>query len=121
EVLRAISRAPRIVRGRDLIPFLRRPGNRDCLRALAKLEKWFLRQKDIHHAAAMIHHADLTARSRCDGSTVLSRHTTRNYLMLIGALASPYVAAIFAYQRAPEFFDVLSAALLVVARGGGAC
>jgi hypothetical protein len=115
EVLRAISRAPRIVRGRDLIPFLRRPGNRDCLRVLVKLEKWFLRQYDVHHAAAMIHHADLTARSRCDGSTVLSRHTTQNYLMLIGALASPYVAAIFAYQRAPEFFDVLSTALLVVA------
>ena len=85
EVLRAISHSPRVVRGRDLIPFLRRPDNRDCLRVLGKLEAWFLRQYDVHHAAAMIHHADQTARSRCDGSSVLSRHTTRNYLVLIGA------------------------------------
>jgi AraC-like DNA-binding protein len=118
EVLRAISRAPRILRGRDLIPFLRRPGNRDCLRVLGKLEAWFLRQYDVHHAAAMIHHADQTERFRCEGSSVLSRHTTRNYLVLIGLLASPYVAGIFAYARAPAFFDAVSAGLLVMAAAG---
>ena len=118
EVLRAIARAPRILRGRDMIPFLRRPGNRDCLRVLGKLEAWFLRQYDVHHAAAMIHHADQTARARCDGNSVLSRHTTRNYLLVIGVLASPYVAGIFAYARAPALFDAVSAAMLVVANAG---
>ena len=118
EVLRAISRSQRILRGRDLIPFLRRPGNRDCLRVLGKLEAWFLRQYDVHHAAAMIHHADQTARSRCDGNSVLSRHTTRNYLMLIGVLVAPYVAAIFAYARAPAVFDAVSAAMLLVVNAG---
>ena len=118
EVLRAVARTPRILRGRDMIPFLRRPGNRDCLRVLGKLEAWFLRQYDVHHAAAMIHHADQTARSRCEGNSVLSRHTTRNYLLLIGILASPYVAGIFFYARAPAVFDAISAALLVVANAG---
>lgn len=118
EVLRAIARAPRVLRGRDMIPFLRRPANRDCLRVLGKLEAWFLRQYDVHHAAAMIHHAAQTARARCDGNSVLSRHTTRNYLLVIGALASPYVAGIFLYARAPAFFDALSAALLMVASAG---
>jgi hypothetical protein len=117
-VLRAISRSQRILRGRDLIAFLRRPGNRDCLRVLGKLEAWFLRQYDVHHAAAMIHHADHTARSRSDGDTVLSRHTTRNYLMLIGVLAFPYLAAIFAYARAPALFDAVSAAMLLAANAG---
>ena len=118
EVLRAIASAPRIVRGRDMIPFLRRPRNRDCLRVLGKLESWFLRQYDVHHAAAMIHHADQTARARCDGGSVLSRHTTRNYLLLIGLLASPYIAGIFAYARAPLLFDVVASAMLVVANAG---
>ena len=73
----AISRRSGSVRGRDLIPFLRRPGNRDCLRVLGKLEAWFLRQYDVHHAAAMIQHADQTARSRCDGEHACSRATAR--------------------------------------------
>jgi len=118
EVLRAIASAPPILRGRDMIPFLRRPGNRDCLRVLGKLEAWFLRQYDVHHAAAMIHHADQTARAHCDGNSVLSRHTTRNYLLVIGVLASPYIAGIFAYARAPALFDAVSAAMLVVANAG---
>jgi hypothetical protein len=115
EVLRAISRAPRIQRGRDLIPFLRRPGHRDCLRVLGKLEAWFLRQYDVHHAAAMIYHGEHTARGYTAGDVVLSHHTTRNYLLLIGALASPYVAAAFAYERAPAIFDGVSAATLLLA------
>ncbi len=118
EVLRAVARVPRIQRGRDMLPFLRRPGNRDCLRVLGKLEAWFLRQYDVHHAAAMIHHADQTARARSNGDSVLSRHTTRNYLLVIGVLASPYIAGVFGYARAPAFFDALSAAMLVVANAG---
>jgi hypothetical protein len=102
-----------VVRGRDLIPFLRRPGNRDCLRVLGKLEAWFLRQYDVHHAAAMIHHRDNVARALCLNDAVLSRHRTGNYLLLIALIAAPYVAGIFAYARAPLFFDALSAALLV--------
>jgi hypothetical protein len=115
EVLRAISRSERVVRGRDLIPFLRRPENRDCLRVLDKLEAWFLRQYDVHHAAAMIHHKDHVARGVPDADSVLSRHSTRNYLLLIAVLASPYVAGVFAYARAPFLFDAVSAAMLVVA------
>jgi hypothetical protein len=120
EIHRAIEAGSglRVSRGRDLVPFLRRRDNRDCLRVLGRLERWFLRQYDVHHAAAMIHHADQTARSRCEGNSVLSRHTTRNYLLLIGILASPYVAGIFFYASAPALFDAVSAALLVVANAG---
>jgi hypothetical protein len=74
----AISRehAPRVHRGRELAPYLRRLGNRDVLRLLGKLEAWFLRQYDIHHAAAMIQHADNVAKN---GSTATRscRATTR--------------------------------------------
>jgi hypothetical protein len=82
---------------------------------LGKLEAWFLRQYDVHHAAAMIHHKDHVARALSDDDSVLSRHTTRNYLVLISAIAAPFVAAVFAYGRAPAFFDFASAALLFAA------
>ena len=116
EVLRAIcdSPSPRVLRGRDLNPFLRRPRNRDCRRVLGKLEAWFLRQYDIHSAAAMIHHADMLRRGVPDADRVLSRHKGSTYLALLTALASPFVAAIFAYDRAPGFFDVVCAAELLL-------
>jgi hypothetical protein len=96
-----------VERGRDLVPFLRRLGNRDCLRVLEKLEAWFLRQYDIHLAAAMIEHAANVARRVDDGDRVLSRHRTSNYVLLLGALAAPFVAAALAFDRAPMVFDLL--------------
>jgi hypothetical protein len=117
EVRRAIARDGdvNVLRTQDLSPFLRRPCNRDSLRVLRKLGAWFLRQYDIHHAAAMIHHGEDLARGRVDGSRVLSRHRTRNYLLAIAVLASPFVGAIFAYQRVPRFFDLVCAGELVLA------
>ena len=62
EVLRAVcvKGHEQIDRSSDLVHFLRRPGNRDCMRVLGKLERWFLRQYDVARGAAVIHHeADL--------------------------------------------------------------
>lgn len=117
EVCEAIGRAgPELIeRGRDLSPFLRRPGNKDCLRVLGKLERWFLRQYDIHHAAVMITHAQHLAAGREDGDRVLSRHRTRNYVGALMVLASPFVGAAFAYERAPEFFDLICGVEVMVA------
>jgi len=117
EVLHAICRngGRRVRLGHDLSPFLRRPGNRDCLRVLEKLTAWFLRQYDVHNAAAMIQHADLITRSRVDPDRVLSRHTTANYAAALAVLVSPFLLAIFAYERAPLYFDLACSAELVFA------
>ncbi len=96
-------------RGRELAPYLRRLGNRDALRLLGKLEAWFLRQYDIHHAAAMIQHADNVAKGRLDADAILSRHNTPNYLAALVAIASPFTAAAFFYDSAPHVFDALCA------------
>ena len=116
EVHQAIagSRA-RVQRGRELSPFLRRPGNRDCLRLLGKLESWFLRQYDVHHAAVMIQHAHALAEGRCSGDHVLSRHRTRNYVAVLALLAAPFIAAAVAYDAAPRFFDAVCALELMIA------
>jgi hypothetical protein len=97
-------------RGRDLAPFLRRPGNKDCLRLLSRLQGWFLRRYDVHHAAAVIHHADAMSSRTDDADRVLSRHGTRNYLVGLSALALPFLLAALFYDRAPGFFDALCAA-----------
>jgi hypothetical protein len=117
EVRRAIGNHGRqwVRRGRELSPFLRRPENRDCLRVLEKLASWFLRQYDVHYAAVIIHHADQVARGSASPDRVLSRHTTANYVGGLFLIASPFLAAIFAYERAPFFFDVACAAELIVA------
>ncbi len=116
EVLRAIGLGPisPISRGRELTPFLRRMKNRDCLRVLKKLESWFLRQYDVFHAAMVINHADHMARGQDDGDTVLSRHKTRNYLLALGLLASPFIAAIFGYQSQPRLFDAIGSLELII-------
>ena len=95
EVMRAICRggAEETLRARDLVPFLRRSGNRDCLRLLSNLQGWFLRVYDIQHAASMIYHADRIALREADGEgdRVLSRHTTGNYLLALAGIASPWI------------------------------
>ena len=110
EVRAAISRGADLVeRARELVPYLRRPGNRDVLRLLERLEAWFLRQYDIHHAAVMIQHAADVARGRIDPDRVLSRHNTRTYVASLAAIAAPFAGAAFFYERAPRLFDALCA------------
>jgi hypothetical protein len=111
EVLVAVTRSGiRSVRcARDLTPFLRRPGNRDCQRILGKLELWFLRQYDVHHAAVMRHHAEALRRGAVDPDRVLSRHGTRAYLLALLLPALPLLAGVFFYERAPALFDALAA------------
>ena len=109
EVLRAVCRfgGSRVTRGRDLSPFLNRVGNRDCSRLLKKLETFFLRQYDVHHAAALLHHAANLQRGRDDTEVVLSYYSTRTYLLGLLGGALPFLAAVFAYERAPFLFDLL--------------
>jgi hypothetical protein len=85
EVLRAVNArgGRRVSRGKDLVPYLRQRGNRDCLRVLQGLEAWFLRQYDVSNAAAAIQH-----------------------LAALAALTAPFVAALFVYTRAPRLFDL---------------
>lgn len=107
EVLDAICEpgCRHIERGRDLSIFLRRPGSRDCQRLLSKLETYFLRQYDVHHAAALRHHAALLQREANDSDRRLSRHGTRTYLLALAIPALPFLAAIFFYRRDPRLFD----------------
>jgi hypothetical protein len=111
EVLRAVARPGirSVDRGRDLSPFLRRPGNRDCLRILSHLETFFLRQYDVHNAAVMRHNAEALRRGPVDPERVLSRHGTRTYLLALTLPVLPMLAAAFAYERAPRLFDWLAA------------
>ncbi len=107
EVLHAIRAGPgSIQRPVDLVPFLRRP-SRDCQRVLEKLEAWFLRRYDIRHSSAVIHHRAALARGDSDARRVLSRHSPRNYALVLAALTAPFLGAAFAYQRAPLVFDIL--------------
>jgi hypothetical protein len=111
EVLRAVMRPGirSVSRARDLTPFLRRPGNRDCQRILGRLEHWFLRQYDVHHAAVMRHHAEALRTGAVEPDRVLSRHGTRAYVLALLLPSLPFVAAIFAYDSAPQLFDSLAA------------
>src|SRR5262249_11874570 len=120
EVHRAIrsTGSARVERGRDLVPFLRRPDNRDCARVLDKLQAWFLRRYDIHHAAVMIRHADNLTHGRDDANRVLSRHHTRPYVAILAALAAPFIGASFFYRSAPLLFDLLCSAELLLATAG---
>jgi hypothetical protein len=111
EVLRAVTRPGirSVSRARDLVLFLRRPANRDCQRILQRLELWFLRQYDVHHAAVIRHHAEGLRSGPVDPDRVLSRHGTRSYVLALTFPALPFLAAIFAYERAPRLFDTLAA------------
>ena len=108
ELLDAITtdQATQIRRGCDITPFLRR-GDRNCLRLLKKLEHWFLRQYDIRHSSAIIHHAACLERGSDDGSETLTWHTPTIHATALGVLTAPFVGAAIAYQRAPQFFDAL--------------
>ena len=111
EVLNAIAvlGTKRIERSRDLMPFLRR-ADRNCQRILGKLERWFLRIYDIQHSSAIIQHA--AALSAAGGVTdrALTWHRPRILAALLAVMISPFVAAAVAYERAPDFFDILCSA-----------
>ncbi len=108
EVLRVAALNGRwISRGRDLSPFLRRRNSRACRRVLVGLERWFLRQYDVHHAAALIRHENELRRGRDDAAKRLSYHEPRNYLLALGLLVLPFVGALFGYRSAPQLFDAL--------------
>jgi len=116
EVLRAIraTDGEGIRRGSDLVPFLRRR-DRDSIRVLGRLERWFLRQYDIPNASAVIHHAAYLESGVDDAEATLTWHTQRIHAVLLAVLAAPFVGATFAYGRAPHFFDLLfSAEVLLV-------
>ncbi len=101
EVLCAVAAdgAGPVARARDLTVFLRRPRNRDCARVLEKLERWFLRQYDVHHGAVMINHAARLARGGEDPGRVLSWHSRGVYLLALALPALPFLAAVFAYRE----------------------
>ncbi|MCZ6464595.1 MAG: hypothetical protein O7A09_09690 [Proteobacteria bacterium] len=115
EVLLAIGaqEGREIWRCDELVPFLRRP-SRDCRRLLKKLEAWFLRQYDIHHSSAMIRHGAWIERGVELGRRILTRHGTRNYALMLGLITTPYVAAAFAYERAPLLFDAVCSAQMAL-------
>jgi len=112
EVKRACSvpGAERILRGRDLSPFLRRLRNKDCIRLLEKVKLYFLRQYDVVHSSAVIHHLGLLAKGRDDADRILTRHSARNYGISLGLLSLPFLGAAMAYERAPLLFDLAAAA-----------
>jgi hypothetical protein len=111
EVLAAITLgdAGEILHGADITPFLRR-GDRDCLRILEKLERYFLRQYDIRHSSAIIHHAATLRSGGDDSGRLLTWHTQRIHALVLLALAVPFIAAAFAYEESPRFFDIVCSA-----------
>jgi hypothetical protein len=119
EVLAAIGAGgrTRLARGRDFAPFLRRPRHRDCLRLLKRLETWFLRRYDVHHAAAVIQHGACLAEGRNDADRILSRHSARNYAALLGLSLLPFVGAAFAYRRFAPVFDLWASAEVALVNG----
>jgi len=101
EVLRAVAAdgAGPVGRARELRPFLRRPRNRDCARVLEKLERWFLRQYDVHHGAVMLNHAARLAAGRSEPERALSWHSRGTYLLALGLPALPFALSIFFYRE----------------------
>jgi hypothetical protein len=115
EVLAAIAvlGTNRIERSRDLMPFLCR-ADRNCQRILGKLERWFLRIYDIQHSSAIIQHAALLAAGEGITDRTLTWHRPRILTALLALMISPFVAGAIAYDRAPEFFDILCSAEVLV-------
>lgn len=120
EVLAAIClrRDPKLLRGRDLEPFLRRAGSPDVLRLLGRLETYLLRQYAVSQAACLLHHAHHLRAGRDDADRVLSRHRTRNYLLALALPSLPFLSAIFVYERARLAIDLVAVAGVVAALAG---
>lgn len=89
----------------DLVPFLRRAG-RDSRRIHARLEAWFLRQYDIRHSSAIIHHGAALERGEvAEARSALTWQTPRVHAMALAALVMPFVGSTVAYDSAPRLFD----------------
>ena len=104
-------------RAAELSPFLRRPTDRDCLRLLGKLEIYFLRRYDVHHAAVMRHHAEALKKGLDVAERRLSLHRTRNYALALLVPSLPFVGAGFAYSSAPALFDALGSLIVGLVLG----
>jgi hypothetical protein len=117
EVIAAIAASESITwiqRGEDLSPFLRRPG-RDTRRVHGLLEAWFLRQYDIRHSSAIIHHAALLDRGASgEARSSLAWHSPRIHTIALGLLALPFFLSTFLYARAPLVFDWWCSGVAVV-------
>jgi hypothetical protein len=108
EVLSAITvdGVDRIDHSSDLMPFLRR-ADRNCMRLLGKLERWFLRVYDIRHSSAVISQQSALSGARPRADRALTWHTPRVHAGVLIAMVAPFVGAAFAYDAAPRLFDWL--------------
>ena len=115
EILQAITAmgSIEIRRGQDLSPFLRRR-DRDCLRLLKKLERWFLRQYDIRHSSAVIQHAAWLEQGKDDARAILTWHAPIRYAIALSIIGLPFLGAAVAYDNAPSLFDFVCSAEVVV-------
>jgi hypothetical protein len=122
EVLRATlaTEKHRATRGRDLSPFLRRPYDRDCARLLGKLETYFLRRYDVHHAAVVRRHAEYLKTGDDSADKRLSIHSTTFYALALLIPSLPFVGAAFAYSRAPALFEALASGVVALVLGAAA-
>jgi len=66
---------------------------------LEKLERWFLRQYDVHHGAVVLNHASHLAAGRSEPDRSLSWHSRRTYLLALGLPALPFLLAVFFYRE----------------------
>ncbi len=109
EVLAAITEGDGAVlrRGQDFVLFLRRRRNQDCLRVLAKLERFFLRQYETYLAACVLKHANQVRMGLRDKERRLTHFSPRNYAIALVLLLLPFAGAAVAYDRAPLLFDAL--------------
>ncbi len=121
EVLAAITVAGAggFERRSDLMPFLRR-SDRNCQRILGKLERWFLRVYDIRHSSAIINHRAGLGDGDQTADRNLSWHTPKIHAGVLVFLLLPFGTAIFAYDSAPHFFDLLCSAEVFVVNSAAA-
>ncbi len=121
EIVRAIcvNEQLEIERGRDLVPFLRRP-SKDCKRLLDMLERWFLRRYDVRTSSALIQHEAALDHGIDTTDHHLSWHKPRNHALLLLAMVVPFVAAAFFYDHHPRAFDLLCSAEVAVVNAAAA-
>jgi hypothetical protein len=115
EVLHAITAtgSNAIDRTSDLMPFLRR-ADRNGMRILGKLERWFLRVYDIRHSSSIINHQAELQAGKQSTDRGLTWHTPKIHAGVLLLLLVPFIGAAFAYERSPHFFDLLCTAEFLV-------
>jgi hypothetical protein len=120
EVKRACAApgAARLLRGRDLSPFLRRLRSKDCTRLLEKVKLYFLRQYDVACSSLVIQHMAFLGKGLDVPDRILTRHSATNYAIALTLLSLPFLGAAFAYQRAPLIWDLLASAEVLLMTAG---